>query len=578
MADKKTVKLTYSDLRGSFSAFVLYIWLEVFHLPKPTRIQKDICAFLDKTKCLFKMVWAFRGVGKSFLTAAYVAWRLWRDPNLKVLVVSATGDKARNFATQVMGIIETAEFLSELRPTAKTKRWSTEAFDVVPSGLDQSPSVKSVGITGQITGTRADLLVFDDIEIPNNSATPSAREKIMQAVDELMTLVLKPGGEVVILGTPQTQDTVYNKIKSTKQIDLRVWPVAVPNSLDAYKGSLAPVIELDYHQGRRGDPTDSERFPVTEIEKRRAGMTAAMWSLQMMLDTELTDAEKYPLKLRDLIVTSLPSGDQPSGPSTIGWSTMRDKAATIDSVGFPKDGWFYPAMCSDQWMPFDSSVMAIDPAGRGKDELAYCVVKSLHGILYVTKANGLFGGPTEDNLKTLVNEAKVERVNKIIVEENFGGGAFSALLKPLLRETYPCTIEDVRSNKQKEARILDTLEPVVANHRLVVVQDVIERDLHVIGDRDRGLDYSLWYQFTRITRDRGSLLHDDRLDALAMAVAYLMQALSLNPHEAAERHESALEKKWLDGLRCYPKRRRSRRGLDCFRRQKDNRMGSFGNL
>ena len=114
------------------------------------------------------------------------------------------------------------------------------------------------------------------------------------------------------------------------------------------------------------------------------------------------------------------------------------------------------------------------------------------------------------------------------MESNFGDGMFTSLLTPYLVRTWPVTVEEVRHSIQKEKRIVDTLEPVVNQHRLIVDRKVIQHDYDSTRElpTEKALKYQLFYQFSRITRDRGALAHDDRLDALSMAVGYWVQAMA----------------------------------------------------
>jgi hypothetical protein len=173
-------------------------------------------------------------------------------------------------------------------------------------------------------------------------------------------------------------------------------------------------------------------------------------------------------------------------------------------------------------VPFTGSVMSIDPSGRGRDETAYAVVKMLNGQLFVPDAGGIKGGYSEATLKELVNIASHHSVNTLVVESNMGDGMFTELLKPILRTTHPCTIEEVRHNTQKERRIIDTLEPVLNQHRLVIDPKVIRADYQSAQSYpiEQQTRYMLLHQLSRITQDRGALLQDDRLDALAIAIAY----------------------------------------------------------
>jgi hypothetical protein len=184
---------------------------------------------------------------------------------------------------------------------------------------------------------------------------------------------------------------------------------------------------------------------------------------------------------------------------------------------------------SQEFTAYQGSVMSIDPSGRGSDELGVAIVKQLHGNLYVQCCIGLQGGYSESNLTKLATLARDSKVNAIIVESNFGDGMFTQLLKPVVNKYYPVTIEEVNHNKQKELRIIDTLEPLMNQHRLIVSPQVIRQDFDTQDPH-----YQLFYQLSRITKDRGSLRNDDRLDALAIAVGYWIEQLAVDSTRQVE--------------------------------------------
>ena len=138
------------------------------------------------------------------------------------------------------------------------------------------------------------------------------------------------------------------------------------------------------------------------------------------------------------------------------------------------------------------------------------------------------GGYSEETLKYLCVLAKEHNVNTIIVESNFGDGMFVELIKPILTKVHPCTIEEVRHSTQKERRIIDTLEPVMAGHKLVIDPEVIKSDFRTAQEysQESSLKYQLIYQLSRLTRDRGAITHDDRLDALSIAIAYWTEQMA----------------------------------------------------
>ena len=172
--------------------------------------------------------------------------------------------------------------------------------------------------------------------------------------------------------------------------------------------------------------------------------------------------------------------------------------------------------------------MFIDPSGKGKDATGYACVKMLNGNLFVTDAGGLTGGYSDLVLEKLSKIARHNKINNILIEQNFGGGMFAELLKPFLMRFHPCSVQDVRNNKTKELRIIDTLEPVMNSHRLIIDRKVIEKDFKSNQEEppERRLKLQLVYQLSRISKHRGSLVNDDIIDALSGAVGYWTEYMS----------------------------------------------------
>jgi hypothetical protein len=168
----------------------------------------------------------------------------------------------------------------------------------------------------------------------------------------------------------------------------------------------------------------------------------------------------------------------------------------------------------------------------------------LNGNIFIPESGGVEGGYGADALTALARIARRYAVNLILVESNFGDGMFAELLKPYLRQIYPCGVEETHSSKQKELRIIDTLEPVMNQHRLIVDPSVIQKDYEsaMRFSAEEQAQYMLFYQMTRISKDRGALKHDDRLDALAMSVAYWVEKMGMNQdEETKQRHDQKME-------------------------------------
>lgn len=545
-----------------FRSFLWLVWKHL-NLPDPTPVQYDIAQYLQYGPRR-KIIEGFRGVGKSWITSAYVVWRLRMDPQLNFLVASASKVRADDFSTFTLMLINTIPLLQCLSPQSG-QRNSKIAFDVAPAQADHAPSVKSVGIFGQLAGSRADEIIADDIEIPNNSMTQQMRDRLSEAVKEFDAIV-KPGGRITYLGTPQTEQSLYNLLPE-RGYATRIWPVRYPENValaaQKYGDRLAPRIQQvlddpEQAEKMKGQPTDPMRFGEMELMEREASYGRGGFALQFMLDTTISDADRFPLRCRDLIVMGV---NNEEGPEKVVWGG--DKVIEeLPCVGLAGDRYYSPAYVSDKYVPYTSSAMVIDPSGRGQDETAYAVGKMLNSQIFVTEAGGLGGmgqaGYEENVLNALVNIAKRNKVNAVVIESNFGDGMFKALIEPyFLKNDYPVHIEEVRHNIQKEKRIIDTLEPVMNQHRLIIDRGVIEKDFNEAvkkGDLAEQTKYQLFWQMTHITADRGSLGHDDRLDALAMLVGYFVSCMS----QDVDRQIEARKQRELDKeLRVFMSQGRS---------------------
>lgn len=147
------------------------------------------------------------------------------------------------------------------------------------------------------------------------------------------------------------------------------------------------------------------------------------------------------------------------------------------------------------------------------------------------------GGFSDEVFHRLSDLALRHMVNKIDVEENYGKGMFAQMWRPILLALYRESghsgapqIEDIWEVGQKELRIIDTLEPVIARHRLIINREVWDNDVHQVQKYpiDLRTTYTLYNQLGMLTRDRGALVHDDRIDSLAGAVRPWMEQLAIN--------------------------------------------------
>jgi len=522
MKTEQSQQLKIDDFRN----FLFLTWKHL-RLPSPTKIQYDIADYLQNGDRR-TIISAFRGVGKSWITATYVLWRLYLDPEIKILVVSASKVRADEFSTFCLRLLSEMPLLEHLYPK-DNQRQSKISFDVALASASQQPSVKSLGITSQLTGSRSSLIIADDVETSANSQTQFLRDKLSEAIKEFEAIIVPDvSSRIIFLGTPQCESSIYNKLQE-RGYKIRYWTARYPSEkqLPTYNSNLAPVINNTWALDLVGKPTDPLRFDETDLLEREASYGRLGFNMQFMLDSSLSDLNRYPLKLSDLSVMTL---NHDTAPEKVIWASSPElKHNDLPNVGLAGDGYFRPMQIQGQYLEYTGSVMSIDPSGKGKDETAYSVTKFLNGNIYLLDTGGFNSGYSEHTLNKLVEIAKKHKVKKLLIEENFGGGMFTELLKNYLIKTYPCSIEEVRQQTNKHRRILDVLEPLMAQHRLIVCPSVIRKDYeqaNALYPAETALRYQLFYQISRLQKDANNLTHDDRIDALQMACYYWVQQVA----------------------------------------------------
>ena len=521
---------TLTLLKDDFKLFLQALWAQL-DLPNPTRAQYAIADYLQHGPKRLQ-IQAFRGVGKSWITGAFVLWTLFNDAEKKIMIISASKERADNMSIFLQKLIIETPWLAHMRPKSDDSRWSRVSFDINCSP-HQAPSVKSVGITGQLTGSRADLMILDDIEVPGNSMTELMREKLLQLCTEAESILTpKEDSRIMYLGTPQTTFTVYKRL-AERSYKPFVWPARYPRKTTNYEGLLAPQLVEDLEHGaEKWDVTD-DRFDNEDLIEREASMGRSNFMLQFMLDTSLSDADKFPLKCADLVVTSV---NPKSAPESVVWcSDPQNVIKDLPIVGLPGDYFYSPMQLQGDWDSYQETICSIDPSGRGTDETTAAYLSQRNGFLYLHEMRAYRDGYSDQTLLDILKGCKKYEVSKLVIETNFGDGIVSELFRKHLQQTNQrIDVEEVRATVRKEDRIIDSLEPVLNQHRLIIDRSVIEWDFKSNPDEapEKRLMYMLFYQMSRMCREKGAVKHDDRIDCLAQGVQYFTDALGISAQEA----------------------------------------------
>lgn len=544
-------------LQTTFPSFIPFLIVTLRYLGfDATWLQRDIAAFLEfGPKDI--MVQAQRSQAKTTITAIFAVWCLIHHPKWSILILSAGGKQANEISTLIVRLIMNFPILECMRPDKSAgDRTSVEAFDIHfdLKGVNKSPSVSCAGVTSNLQGKRANLLIADDVESQKNSRTAMMRELLISIIRDFASIV--QSGRIIYLGTPQSDSSIYNTLPQSG-FTVRIWPgrYPTPEQMDNYGDMLAPSIrahlEADYTLGSggglagdQGQPTDPDLLDEAALQSKELKQGAAFFQLQHMLSTKLTDEMRYPLKSVGLVVMRL--ADKLPLHFVRGMAHEHRRRMKVGSSQFDVSTAQY---VSADVAPPTGRVMRIDPAGGGRngDESGYAVVDQLSGNLFIRKIGGLPGGYDSDTLTKMAEEVAKWQPNVLIVEKNMGHGSFTQVLWPYLQKAgFTGKVEEVFETTQKELRIIETLEPIIGRGSLVIDEDVILDDWASTAHHptDKRQLFTFMFQFLKITRDRGCLVKDDRLDALAGACHWWIKALGQDAQKEEQKLREAEYKQW----------------------------------
>lgn len=548
------------DTRTRFDFFVRALWADrsLDKVAPLSEIEMDMVDFAGNGPRL-RGILGLRGMGKTTLvTCTLACFRLIRDYNRRVIVVSKSGTEAKKTISLIRNWIEDVWFLNHLSPT-NGHRDTTNYFDISGSEVNRQPSVSAFGIEGQLEGNRAHTLIPDDVETKQNTKTREAREELRRLCGEFKNILYphrehKDGGpidpvEIPYVGTPKHEETLYqDRIRAGYKF--RAYPIAAPAPNEEVI-ALAPIIADRIAAGtlRVGAPTLPRRFGPQEIAERMAEGYSE-FARESMLISNLSATNLYPIRLSDLIVHTV---DTHRAPIYMAWGERDQTGPTslnIPCLGFGDDCLRRPVIIDPMWQPYTHTVAWIDPAGRGADHTGLAIVAYLNGFLWVKHVSSIPGGSSEADIAALSALCRKHHVNSVYVETNADTlGTYCNLFRTVLQRHFLEPGQDAafpdgwkagfvndpavcHQTGMKEERILAALEPVISNHRMIIAP------ASLTPDTSRPAEHELQYQLTRLKKEPRCLKEDAMIDALAGATKAINHALGGDPVKNKRRIEA----------------------------------------
>jgi hypothetical protein len=454
------------------------------------------------------LILASRGTGKSLITAQFVCWKLFRNHLEMALCVSKSDNQAKALLKGIKSFIISCPMLECLKPDEKGLDSATQ-FEVKAAigKLGMFTSVFSCGLTGQLTGKRASILIADDVETPRNSATVELVDTLQEQVGEFQHIMV-PGAKLIYLGTPQSVFSLYGRLARNPE----------------FKVFRAQIFAQDDIDGKTEiDSLWPARFSADQLMKTKRSISKIAWRLHYAIDLDETIQHERPLQLKELPVLDWPA-DATHLPVAISITDKKLDGFPTGSADLQADWWLEAIPSSEHVAPISITTLAVDPAGglKGKGDAVGTAVISItsggRGIL--RHLEGVRADTTQAAIARVAAIGHEFSVNHVVVEETSASLFGHQLSTVMASRGYPAIPESVSgSNQKKGSRIISTLGPVMGTGRLIILKSVLESE----GGRE------FVNQMTAASWDgRIGIRNDDIVDAVSWAVHSVASALQVD--------------------------------------------------
>lgn len=426
-----------------------------------------ILAFLEDEEWLndSKVLLLWRGIGKSTIVDLWVAYKLAVDPSLRFLILSADFKTAKKGSQDILFVIRNHPLCKHLiSDNLETRK---DSFFVRGHTDQRNPSVVAHGIMSNVTGGRADYIIYDDVEVRKNSGNQTKREDLRGRIAETTHLLTPQIGDTEILGRSLFVGTYHDPIS--------IYDEEQQNGAKALKVPLITEIDGVFPK-ITGTSNWKERFgdaKVAAVQKKSTGK-AEFYSQYLLIPTGIEDSHLDPslaTVYKDEVVITEANGT----------TVARIGEHVIKSVSV----WWDPALSTARR---DDSVLAV-------------VYTSTEGCVFVHRTIALKGDADAQcrQVKTIARELNLPIIK---IESNGIGNYLPQLLLKHLNGTG-VGVEGIHTTQTKNIKIVESLETLLYSGHLFVSSQVVAS------------------KFTEQVRDFNPNINnkkDDYIDAVSSAI------------------------------------------------------------
>ena len=341
----------------------------------------------------------------TVITVNYCVYRIAMDPNVKITIVSKTQERAKEYLYSIKQRLSHerwAKMQSVYGPAGGWKddadTWKADRIYIARDSTEKDPTVQALGIGGQITGARSNLIILDDVVTTSNA---HEWEKQLLWLQRDVITRLGDHGKLLVIGTRIAPNDLYREIRNGEHWTSGKTPftyMSMPAALEVYDDpekwvTLWPKSHIPWEGADENIQPDADglypKWDGPALFRRRSEVSASAWALVYQQQDVQEDSIFAPACVQGSI-----NGMRKRGPLKPG------------AAGHPKE--------QGQWY----TIMGLDPAMSGNTAAVVMTVDRRTKKRYILDVENM-SDPTPQKIQTLIESWVTKyRPNELRIEIN----------------------------------------------------------------------------------------------------------------------------------------------------------------
>jgi hypothetical protein len=364
-------------------------WIDILEGREPSYLHDSMTYEKNSPKRLLLNV-PPEHAKSTVITVNYCVYRIAMNPNIKITIVSKTQERAKEYLYSIKQRLSherwakmQAVYGSAGGWKADADTWKADRIYLARNSTEKDPTVQALGIGGQITGARADLIILDDVVTTSNA---HEWEKHLLWLQRDVVTRLGDYGKLLVVGTRIAANDLYREIRQPEHWSSGKSPftyLAMPAALEIGDKpedwvTLWPKSNIPWEGADESVKPDADglypKWDGPALFRRRSEVSASAWALVYQQEDVQSDSIFPPLAVQGSI-----NGMRKRGPIKPG------------TAGHPKD------------VSALYTIMGLDPAMSGNTAAVILSVDRLSRKRYILDVENM-KDPTPQKIQKLIED------------------------------------------------------------------------------------------------------------------------------------------------------------------------------